>query len=143
MDVCTLEAEADRREAVPLLQQLWIGRDQIAVLAWTGAADYTLFGARERDELVGVAGVVPSSHLHHREVAWLSDLVVGRSDLVVDRPRRGEGIGRALVDHVEDWAAERGLHAVALASPLAKADVHGFYEARGYDRWGYVIETEI
>ncbi len=106
------------------------------MLAWTGDEDYHLFGAFEGENLVGVAGVLLSSHLHHRDQAWLYDLVV-------DEPRRGEGIGAELVAFVEDWADEEGVETVALASPLSKDGVQNFYEGLGYERWGYVIETEI
>ena len=135
MDIRTLDSEPARREAVPLLRQLWPDRDPEEVLAWTGDDDYTLFGAFEGENLVGVAGVLLSTPLHHREQAWLYDLVV-------DDPRRGEGVGRTLVTHVEDWAAARGCDAVALASPLGKEGVHAFYECQGYERWGYVLERE-
>lgn len=136
MDIHSLDSEAERRRAVPLLRQLWTDRDPEAVLAWTGDEDYTLFGALEGDELVGVAGVLASAHLHHREQAWLYDLVV-------DDPRRGEGIGRELVGFVEAWAVDQGFETVALASPLDRDDAHEFYESQGYERWGYVIERAV
>jgi GNAT superfamily N-acetyltransferase len=136
MEIRELRTEAARREAVPILRQLWTDRDPSAVLEWTGAEDYHCLGGFADGELLAVAGVLESTHLHHRRVAWLYDLVV-------DEPHRGEGYGAALVAAVEDWAAERDLGAVALASPLAKDDTHAFYEAAGYERWGYVIEKRL
>lgn len=136
MEIRELAAEAERRKAVPILRQLWSDSDPEEVLAWTGAEDYTLLGGFVEGELVAVAGVLLAKHLHHVRVAWLYDLVV-------DEPRRGEGLGAELVDHVEAWARERDCEAVALASPLAKEGIHEFYEERGYERWGYVVETSV
>ena len=64
-------------------------------------------------------------------------------DLVVDEPRRGEGYGSELVAFVEAWAAERNCESVALASPLGKAAIQGYYERRDYEKWGYVVEKEL
>ncbi|WP_435065621.1 GNAT family N-acetyltransferase [Halobaculum sp. EA56] len=160
MEIRPLTSDADRREAVPIVRQLWSDATAGEVLDWTGEENYHLFGAVEGasegtghedggaaacdgdlvgvgdGDLVGVAGVLVAGHLHHVRLAWLYDLVV-------DEPRRGEGYGTALVDHVEAWAADRGLDRVALASPLSKEDVHAFYGDRGYERWGYVLERGL
>jgi len=135
MAIRTLETDAERRAAVPLLRQLWTDADPEDVLAWTGADEYTLFG-RFDGELVGVAGVRIDDFLHHERHAWLYDLVV-------DEPRRGEGHGTALVEGIETWADRQGCDRLALASPRSKTAVHEFYERAGYERWGHVIETEL
>lgn len=136
MVIKELTAVSDRREAVPILRQLWADADPEAVLAWTGEETYHLFGRFDGSTLVGVAGVLVADHLHHVRHAWLYDLVV-------DEPRRGEGHGSALLGFVEEWASERGCDRVALASPLDRSEVHDYYERRGYERWGYVIETAL
>jgi len=136
MDIRELGAEADRREAVPVLQQLWSEKTTDEILAWTGEDDYHLFGGFVEGDLVAVAGVLESHLLHHTRHAWLYDLVV-------DEPHREQGYGTALLDHVEDWAREAGCASVALASPLAKTETHQFYEQADYERWGYVLETEL
>ncbi|WP_049927149.1 GNAT family N-acetyltransferase [Halopiger goleimassiliensis] len=136
MDVRRLEDEQERRAAVPILRQLWTDADPAAVLEWTGADDYHCCGGFVDGDLVGVAGVLQGEFLHHTRHAWLYDLVI-------DDPRRGEGYGTELLEFVERWAAERDCEYVALASPQARGDVHDYYESRGYERWGYVIETEL
>ena len=136
IEVRELTSEAERREAVPILRQLWPDESPDDVLAWTGADDYRCFGRFADGELVGVAGVLRREVLHHASHAWLYDLVV-------DEPRRGEGHGTALVEHVEAWADERGCESVALASPLAKEDVHRYYEDLEFERWGYVLEKRL
>ena len=65
-------------------------------------------------------------------------LEVGRSGeilgLVVAADRRGEGIGRRLVERVERWVAERGLEQVSVRSNVARVESHPFYERNGYVR---------
>jgi GNAT superfamily N-acetyltransferase len=136
MDVRELTDDSDRREAVPILRQLWDDAAPEDVLEWTGDDGYHLFGGFVDDELVGVAGVLVVGVLHHARHAWLYDLVV-------DGPRRGEGRGSDLVAFVERWADERDCESVALASPLAKDDVHDYYEELNYEKWGYVVEKEL
>ena len=57
-------------------------------------------------------------------------VVVG--GLVVDSRRRGEGIGRLLLDEAEAWARQRGCSIVRLWSSVARAGAHRFYERAGY-----------
>jgi GNAT superfamily N-acetyltransferase len=136
MEIRELTDEGERDEAVPILRQLWGDTDPDDVLEWTADDEYYLFGAFAEDELVGVAGVRVEQFLHHARHAWLYDLVV-------NEPQRAEGYGTALVKFVEQWAEERGCEYVALASPLAKRDVHQYYENRNYEKWGYVIEKQL
>ncbi|WP_435320017.1 GNAT family N-acetyltransferase [Haloarchaeobius sp. TZWSO28] len=136
MDIRELTAESERREAVPILRQLWTDEAPEDVLAWTGEDDYHLFGGFVDGELVGVAGVLVRQVLHHARHAWLYDLVV-------DDAHRNAGHGTALVEHVEDWAREQDCEHVALASPRAKNGVHEYYEEMDYERWGYVIEKTL
>ncbi|WP_265111724.1 GNAT family N-acetyltransferase [Halosolutus halophilus] len=136
MEIRSLQTESDRRSAVPLLRQLWADAARDEILSWTDGDDYHLFGRFDGDELIGVAGVLEATHLHHVRHAWLYDLVV-------DEPRRGEGHGAALVEHVEAWATDRGCEYVALASPLGKDGVHEFYERQEYEKWGYVVEKSL
>lgn len=91
MDVRELTEDAERREAVPILRQLWSDATPAEVLEWTGDDDYHLFGGFVEGELVGVAGVLVKHVLHHARHAWLYDLVV-------DEPQRERGYGTALVN---------------------------------------------
>jgi len=136
MEVRELVDRAERRDAVPILRQLWNDESHEDVLVWTGEDEYRLFGGFVDRDLVAVAGVLEQRHLHHERHAWLYDLVV-------DEPYRGEGYGRSMVESVEEWAEERGCASISLASPLEKDGVHEFYEALDYDEWGYVIEKRL
>lgn len=52
--------------------------------------------------------------------------------LVVDRNHRRLGIGRALMERAEVWAAERGCSMVRLTSSATRTAAHQFYEGLGY-----------
>ena len=54
-------------------------------------------------------------------VAWIEELMVAE-------PRRGHGVGRALMDAAEEWARAAGCAYVALATRRAQE----FYRAIGY-----------
>lgn len=54
--------------------------------------------------------------------------------LVVDEESRRNGVGRALMQHAEAWAAHRGLKSVSLRSNIVREQAHAFYERLGYER---------
>jgi GNAT superfamily N-acetyltransferase len=136
MQIRELTDDQDRREAVPILCQIWGDADPDDVLEWTGDDDYHLFGVIVDSEVVGVAGVLVRDILHHARHAWLYDLVV-------DEAHRGDGHGTKLLEFVETWATEQECEFVALASPLAKEGVHQYYENQNYKKRGYVIEKSL
>jgi GNAT superfamily N-acetyltransferase len=53
-------------------------------------------------------------------------------DVAADR--RGEGIGRRLVERSERWTLERALEQVSVRSNIARTESHAFYERAGYIR---------
>lgn len=52
--------------------------------------------------------------------------------LVVDRSHRRGGIGRALMEHGEEWARKKECSVVRLWSSTIRSDSHRFYERIGY-----------
>jgi GNAT superfamily N-acetyltransferase len=87
-------------------------------------------------------------------VAELSDTVVGLAHLqvtpaierdrpaakvgalVVDEAHRGHGIGRALVDAMEEEARRRGCELLFLTTSERRGDAHAFYERVGLEHTG-------
>lgn len=136
MEMQKSTAGREYREAVPILRQLWTEQTPGEVVDRMSEERYRAFSGFVDGDLVGVAGVVVEGLFHHVRHAWLYDLVV-------DEPQRGEGYGSELVAFVEAWAAERDSESVTLASPLGKAATHGYYQRRGYETWGYVVEKEL
>jgi GNAT superfamily N-acetyltransferase len=79
------------------------------------------------------------------ELAGFMELVVERlidaearvdvAGLVVSKAFRGNGIGRTLMAHAEEWAAGRGCRIVHLRSNVKRAGAHAFYERLGYEHF--------
>ena len=55
--------------------------------------------------------------------------------LVVGGGQRGKGVGRQLVQAVEDWARTRGLAQIFVRSNVVRPESHPFYERIGYERY--------
>lgn len=55
--------------------------------------------------------------------------------LVVADSARKKGVGRKLVEAVEDWAATRGLTRLTVRSNVVRPESHAFYERLGYERY--------
>jgi GNAT superfamily N-acetyltransferase len=77
-----------------------------------------------------VAGRVHAAIAQHIE----SDPFVTIGGMVVDERFRGRGVGRALMQRVEAWAAERGCGLVRLSSSMTRTGAHRFYQQLGYRR---------
>ncbi|PYQ52920.1 MAG: hypothetical protein DMF78_10380 [Acidobacteria bacterium] len=84
--------------------------------------------------LVADAGgeVVALCTIHLFDVIHEDTPVAMLSVLVVSAQARRRGIGRSLVNEAEQWARASGAGRVVIASGLARADAHGFYESLGY-----------
>jgi GNAT superfamily N-acetyltransferase len=81
---------------------------------------------------VGAAGGA-AGWLHASVVNCLeADAFVMIDGLVVDRHSRGRGVGTALLQRAEDWAATLGYPLVRLWSTSSRTAAHRFYEHRGY-----------
>ena len=135
-------------EAVPILRQLWTDADESFVRGWREEDDYRLFGLYEFDgddeesetadgwSLVAVAGVSVQRVLHHERHLWVHDFAV-------DEPRRGEGLGRELLDRLAAWAREWDCENLALAYHDGNDAARTFYETEGLDVWGQVMERSL
>lgn len=71
-------------------------------------------------------------HIYVRHVV-MSDPMVEVDGLVVDERRRGNGIGKRLMEHAEEWARKRGTYIVNLRSNMIREDAHAFYRRIGYE----------
>lgn len=79
----------------------------------------------------GTAGLVAFASLHFRrrlnhatEEAWVPDLIV------TEQARR-QGLGRALLEEIEQKARERGCHRIQLESAYKRAEAHHMYRRFG------------
>jgi GNAT superfamily N-acetyltransferase len=54
--------------------------------------------------------------------------------LVVAKDAQGLGIGRMLVDAVEQWCRDKGCQLIEVTSNDRRATAHAFYRHMGYER---------
>lgn len=54
--------------------------------------------------------------------------------LVVDAERRGQGVGKRLVEAAARWAVEHGYRNLRVRSNVIREDAHRFYEREGFRR---------
>lgn len=54
--------------------------------------------------------------------------------LVVAANQRGRGVGRQLIERVEQWAIKRGLRRLSVRSNVSRTESHPFYERLGFVR---------
>ena len=90
--------------------------------------DQALFVAENDGTIVGWVHVYARAVLEHDVAAE----VVG---IVVDPNARRQGIGKALLARVEQWAKEHGLDCVRIGSASHRTDAHAFYETLGYQKY--------
>lgn len=64
-------------------------------------------------------------------------------DVAVLRSRRGGGVGRALMEHAQRWAAARGARLLLLNAHAANTAALVFYERLGYRRVGVVLHKPV
>jgi GNAT superfamily N-acetyltransferase len=76
--------------------------------------------------------VVGWIHAHVCHLIISSPLVV-IFGLVVDDPFRRDGIGKLLMQSVENWGQEQGCHKILVRSNILRSESHLFYEKIGYE----------
>jgi ribosomal protein S18 acetylase RimI-like enzyme len=111
----TLGYPIDTSDLVSRLERLLIRREdtvlvaesESGVIGWVHAAEQELLESGRRCEILG---------------------------LVVDPAYRRRGVGRRLVDAVEQWAMSRALDQVSVRSNVTRLESHSFYQRLGYGR---------
>jgi ribosomal protein S18 acetylase RimI-like enzyme len=99
--------------------------------------EYRLFVAQAEQQVVGFAGV----YLAH---ALEFDATYGRLiGLAVDESFRGQGIGRMLLERIEDWLGEQQAAMLVITSGLHRKQAHRFYQALGYRKTGLRFMKQI
>jgi GNAT superfamily N-acetyltransferase len=88
---------------------------------------HVVFVAETGGKLAGWIHAAERSLLVVERIVEICGLVVGAG-------HRGSGVGRRLVEAVEEWAHTRGFTEVSVRSNAARPESHPFYEKLGFDR---------
>jgi len=140
LEIVELCSAAQRREALPILRELYpsLDEDRYARLLEEMVADgYRQFAVRhEAGELVAVAGAAVHANLYYGRHLYLYDLVVTEG-------ARSKGYAKLLLDHVEGIARREGCETAALACGLEREGAMRLYERRGYEKPSYAMRKSL
>ena len=76
-------------------------------------------------------GVIGWAHVLMR-VSLLEEPMVEIGGLIVEQNHRRKGIGRKLIQAVEQWAQSKGCSRVVVRSNVVRKEAHDFYPNLGY-----------
>jgi ribosomal protein S18 acetylase RimI-like enzyme len=121
--------------------------DAIAVCALLGGLGYSVPAERAAENIgqLGETGsdpiflavseerVVGLVACHFCKMLQYQKPVMRVTALVVERQARRLGIGKLLMAHAEERAAEAGCDFVELTSAMGRAEAHAFYRSLGYE----------
>ena len=94
--------------------------------------NYRLFVASLDDHIVGTYTLVILDNLAHKGArSALVEAVVVLADC------RGQGIGKAMMNHAMTLCREAKCYKLALSSNLTRKPAHRFYEGLGFERHGF------
>lgn len=91
---------------------------------------YATMVATSADRIGGMVGARMGFH-YARDGAYAHIVA-----LIVTRRMRQGGVGRALVNAVEEWAGSKGAERILVTTALHRDDAHRFYERLSYEHTG-------
>jgi ribosomal protein S18 acetylase RimI-like enzyme len=101
-----------------------------------GYPDYKVYVAAREGTIVGTFAFLIMDNLAHRGAP---SAVI--EDVAVDPQGQARGVGKAMMQHAFKLAAEKGCYKVTLSSNLKRERAHAFYEALGFERYGYCFRV--
>jgi GNAT superfamily N-acetyltransferase len=97
---------------------------------WLGGPGSTVLVAEIDREVVGLAVLLTRSPSAFAGAVPLK--VIELDNLVVHSGRRGQGIGRRLIEAIVDWSRGQGASHVGVAVHVFNRDARRFYESAGF-----------
>lgn len=92
-------------------------------------SDHAIFVAEDNDKKV-----IAYIHVLSKELL-ISIASVEIGELIVDEKYRREGIGKQLIQKVDEWAIENGYQNVIVGSSNQRTTSHLFYPSAGFNYW--------
>src|SRR5215218_4078007 len=140
MQIVELRSPAQRREALPILRELYPSLEEgryWVLLAEMIDDGYRQFAVRNgAAEIVALAGVAVHVNLYYGRHLYVYDLVVKEDE-------RSKGYGGLLMDQVEGVARREGCETAALACDLEREGALRLYEGRGYQKPSYAMRKAL
>jgi GNAT superfamily N-acetyltransferase len=93
-------------------------------------AGYATMVAASAERIGGMVGARIGFH-YARDGAYARIVA-----LIVTRRMRQGGVGRALINAIEEWASSKGAERILVSTALHRDDAHRFYERLDYEHTG-------
>lgn len=91
--------------------------------------NYLLIGAKDESKLVGSLMAI----VCHDATGNCKPFMV-LENVIVKSECRGVGIGKQLINYIENYARQKSCHYIFLVSSNERKNAHKFYESLGYDK---------
>ena len=133
----------DLEGLIRLLEQLWVGKtieaDAVKRVIEKGLnSDSQIYiCAIDQGKLVGFCSLTIKNNL------WVSANLGNVDELVVDSGYRNKGIGKLLMNKIEQIARDHDCKRLELDSSFHRTIAHGFYERLGFDKRAYLFTKDI
>lgn len=98
---------------------------------------YKTFVALENEEVVGFISSVYSFEIG-KELGFMH--IVG---LAVKNEKQNQRIGTKLLEHMENYAKEKGISSIVLNSGVQRTAAHTFYQRNGYGKNSWCFNKKI
>lgn len=92
-------------------------------------SDHAIFVAEENDKKV-----IAYIHVLSKDL-FISIASVEIGELIVDEKYRRKGLGKQLIQKVDEWAIENGYQNVIVGSSNQRTTSHLFYPSAGFNYW--------
>lgn len=101
---------------------------------WLARPEYHAIVALQNDAVIGGLTAYELEQLNGTREMFLYDIAVAQA-------QRRQGIGRALIAHMESLCVERGIAAWFVATEASETEAIGFYQANGLRRQDVALFT--
>lgn len=139
MQIIELTRKEEVLKTYPLLKQLY---PELTAEQYETYIDdllplsYRRIVVEENGHYLASAGVLMGVHFKFGKYLYINDLVT-------DSTHRSHGIGKMLVDWIEEEAKRLGCTGIKLSSNVNRHDAHRFYVTDGFFVHGYYFVKEL
>ena len=125
-----------------LFKQLWPSLELDCALyavyehALSSLTQHLIVGVQE-DRIVGFCSLSLKNNF------WKAGCIGNVDELVVDENHRGQGIGKKLINRIEEIAMSKQCKQIELDSAFHRKEAHHFYESIGYKSRAYLFTKPL
>ncbi|TAL27360.1 MAG: GNAT family N-acetyltransferase [Nitrospirae bacterium] len=133
----------DFNNIVELFKQLWPDKKsnpKRLLTAFTSmilSENYELLCAEKDGVVIGFCSLLLSHNF------WVEGNILYITTFIIDEKYRNQGIGKKLMEAVNEIAREKGCKKIELESGFHRKDAHTFYGKMGFDKRAYFFSRDV